>query len=89
MVIRCIKISCAIFLSFLFTFSLGKFILCLWDNYTPTDGDFTLTVDSWLEAINLGQYKQLFRQKGKNKMFVNPSDIVARNWRMINIKDIH
>ncbi|XP_055683198.1 apoptosis-resistant E3 ubiquitin protein ligase 1 isoform X1 [Lutzomyia longipalpis] len=64
MIIRCMKICCAILLSFLFTFSLGKFVLCLWDKFYTTEGDFALDVDTWLDQNDLGQYKDLFRQKG-------------------------
>ncbi|XP_055709347.1 apoptosis-resistant E3 ubiquitin protein ligase 1 isoform X1 [Phlebotomus papatasi] len=64
MIIRCMKICCAILLSFLFTFSLGKFVLCLWDKFYTTDGDLALNVDTWLEQNDLGQYKTLFQEKG-------------------------
>ena len=70
MIKRCIKILVAIFLSLMFTISLGKLVICLWDDYYAVNYGYTSSkadIDEWLEQNNLADYKQLFRDKGKTK----------------------
>lgn len=63
MLLKIGKIVLAIALSFTFTLSLWKLIICIHTNYFD---DFNLhTVDNWLEQNDLGAYKKLFRDLGE------------------------
>lgn len=63
MLIKIGKIVLAIVLSFTFTFSLWKLIICIHTKYFD---DFNShTVDNWLEENELGTYKKLFRDLGE------------------------
>lgn len=58
----------AISLSFLFTASMSKLVLCLWRelfNYEFSSASQWEQIDTWLDESELGQYKQLFREKGE------------------------
>lgn len=59
MLLQFIKILIAIILSFMFTLSLTKLVLCF-NNYYLEKFNF----DSWLDENNLGDYKFLFLDKG-------------------------
>lgn len=65
MISRCVKILVAIILSLMFTISLAKLVICLWD-----DLDFSssgrLDVDLWLDQNQLSEYKDLFRINGES-----------------------
>ncbi|XP_063699374.1 apoptosis-resistant E3 ubiquitin protein ligase 1 isoform X1 [Culicoides brevitarsis] len=57
----------AISLSFLFTASMSKLVLCLWRelfNYELSSANQWEQIDNWLDESELGKYKQLFREKG-------------------------
>lgn len=60
--LRCLKVLLAIFLSLMFTVSLGKLVLCLWSTLYVSEKS---EADEWLEENALGQYKQIFREQGK------------------------
>ena len=63
MLLKIGKIVLAIVLSFTFTFSLWKLIICIHTKYFD---DFNSnTVDNWLEENELGAYKKLFRDLGE------------------------
>lgn len=58
----------AISLSFMFTASMSKLVLCLWRelfNYELSSAKQWEQIDNWLDESELGDYKQLFREKGK------------------------
>lgn len=59
MLFHCVKILVAILLSFMFTISLGKVIICVW-----SDVYINAEVEEWLDQNNLGKFKQLFKDKG-------------------------
>lgn len=61
MLMRIAKIVLAITLSFSFTFSLWKIIICVHDRFFSD----LEAVDNWLEENSLGQYKVLFRDFGE------------------------
>jgi hypothetical protein len=61
MLMRIAKIFLAIALSFTFTFSLWKIIICVHEKYI-NEVD---SVNAWLEEIGAGQYKALFRDQGE------------------------
>jgi hypothetical protein len=69
MIIRSFKIVVAIFLSFLFTISLCKIVLVVHNFFTETRGNFATServyINDWLDDNGLGDYKELFREKGK------------------------
>lgn len=58
MLLQFIKILIAIILSFMFTLSLTKLVLCF-NNYLDK-----FNFDSWLDENDLGDYKFLFLDKG-------------------------
>ncbi|XP_055916662.1 apoptosis-resistant E3 ubiquitin protein ligase 1 isoform X2 [Eupeodes corollae] len=63
MLLRLMKVTVAIVLSLMFTVSLVKIVLLIWNDYHiafDDDGN----VDLWLEENNLTIYKSLFREKG-------------------------
>lgn len=58
----------AISLSFLFTASMSKLVLCVWRelfNYELSSAIQWEQIDNWLDESELGQYKQLYREKGE------------------------
>lgn len=61
MLLRIAKIFLAIALSFSFTFSLWKIVMCAHDKYFHE----IESVNNWLDQNNLGQYKTLFREIGE------------------------
>lgn len=61
MLMRVAKIFLAIALSFTFTLSLWKIIICAHEKYF---NEFD-AVDNWLDENSLGLYKGLFRELGK------------------------
>lgn len=61
MLVRIAKIILAITLSFCFTFSLWKIIICVHERYFSD----LEAVDNWLDESSLGQYKVLFRDFGE------------------------
>lgn len=61
MPLRIAKIFLAILLSFTFTFSLWKIIICFHEKYISEIDE----VNFWLEDNDLGQYKALFGELGK------------------------
>jgi hypothetical protein len=64
MLLRITKIVLAVALSFTFTFSLWKIIICFHEKYfNEVDA-----VNSWLEESGLGSYKALFRDVGKSRV---------------------
>ena len=71
MLTRLMKISIAIVLSLMFTVSLLKLVLFLWNAHPfwhfvqGIQEEPLPTVDQWLEELNLTQYSELFRSKGK------------------------
>lgn len=64
MIVRCVKILVAIILSLMFTLSLAKLVICLWDNLDVSNSG-RFDVNNWLDQNDLGIYKDLFRQNGK------------------------
>lgn len=66
MIIHCVKILSAIILSLMFTISLSKLVICLWDDVDFSYADGRLDVDLWLDQNELGDYKKLFQEKGMN-----------------------
>lgn len=63
MLLKAGKIILALILSFTFTISLWKIIICVHEKYFD---DFNINaVDNWLDENDLGDYKQLFRDKGE------------------------
>lgn len=70
MIVRFVKILVAIILSFMFTLSLAKLVICLWDNLDVSNSG-RLDVDNWLDQNDLGKYKRQFLQKGKSYMINN------------------
>jgi hypothetical protein len=63
MLLKVAKIVLAIALSFTFTISLWKIIICVHESYFD---EFNINaVDNWLEENDLGDYKQLFRDMGE------------------------
>lgn len=61
MLLRVAKIVLAVALSFTFTFSLWKIIICVHDKYV----DELEAVSTWLDENDLGQYRSLFQESGK------------------------
>lgn len=61
MPLRIAKIFLAVVLSFTFTFSLWKIIICFHEKYINEVDE----VNFWLEDNDLGQYKTLFGELGK------------------------
>lgn len=61
MLMRIAKIILAITLSFCFTFSLWKIVICVHDRYFSD----LEAVDNWLDENFMGQYKELFRRAGE------------------------
>lgn len=62
----------AITLSFMFTASMSKLVLCLWRelfNYELSSANQWEQIDGWLDESELGHYKQLFREKGEYLLF--------------------
>lgn len=70
MIVRFVKILVAIILSFMFTLSLAKLVICLWDNLDVSNSG-RLDVDNWLDQNDLGKYKRQFLQMGKSYMINN------------------
>lgn len=63
MLLKIGKIVLAIILSFTFTISLWKIIICVHERYFD---EFNINaVDNWLDENGLGDYKQLFRDMGE------------------------
>lgn len=76
-----LKILVAIFLSLMFTISLAKLVICIYDDYYFNEDNFTLfaeqqqegeeepttanEVDNWLTENDLGEHKKLFRDNGE------------------------
>lgn len=52
------KILVAIILSLMFTISLVKIVLLVWDDWKNNDRN---EVEKWLEKNNLGEYRHLFK----------------------------
>lgn len=70
---KCLKFIIAIALSLMFTVSLAKLILCIWNNdslWMHAFGDSKVDVEEWLESIGLSEYKDLFHEKGKCDSFI-------------------
>lgn len=71
MLLRLVKILVAIFLSLMFTISLLKLVICVYNEYVNEDdlgsfsGSSNTEVDEWLEENDLGEYKKLFRDNGE------------------------
>ncbi len=59
---RGLKLVLAIILSLTLTFSLVKSVLYIWNEFGFIQSD----VDIWLSQNELGQYKDVFRTKGKS-----------------------
>lgn len=64
MILRCIKITLAIVLSLMFTISLAKLVICLWEKIEYLNSG-RLDVNQWLEQNQLQQYENLFKENGK------------------------
>lgn len=62
MLLRIAKIVLALVLSFTFTFSLWKIIICFHEKYFDNEVE---AVERFLDDNQLGQYKLLFRELGK------------------------
>lgn len=65
---KCFKLMIAIALSLMFTISLAKLILCIWNNnslWDPEFGERRIDVEEWLDSSGLGEYKDLFHEKGE------------------------
>lgn len=58
---RALKLVLAIILSLTLTFSLVKSVLYIWNEFGFIQSD----VDIWLAQNDLGNYKEIFRTKGK------------------------
>lgn len=65
MLVKVAKIVLAIVLSFTFTFSLWKIIICIHERYF----DSVNAVDNWLDENGLSNYKQLYRDLGELTYF--------------------
>lgn len=70
MLIRVVKIAISLSVSFMFTISLFKLVLCIHNKYFNDDslefnGGTSNEVDNWLKENGLGQYKDLFHANGK------------------------
>lgn len=63
MLLRLMKVIVAVVLSLMFTVSLVKIVLLIWNEYHHVSFDDG-NVDRWLEENNLTIYKNLFREKG-------------------------
>lgn len=63
MLLKVGKVLLAIFLSLIFTISLWKFVICVYEKFT--NEFMAYGVDEWLEENDLGQYSQLFKKMGK------------------------
>lgn len=63
---RGVKLVLAIILSLTLTFSLVKSVLYIWNEFGFIQSD----VDLWLTQNDLGNYKEIFRTKGKFRKFV-------------------
>lgn len=62
---RGLKLVLAIILSLTLTFSLVKSVLYIWNEFGYIQSD----VDIWLSQNDLGQYREVFRTKGKMTFF--------------------
>lgn len=69
MVLRLAKILVAVGLSLLFTISLAKLVLCIWNHHFADGGDGVddgvAAVEKWLDQHGLGKHKKLFAERGK------------------------
>ncbi|XP_055858941.1 apoptosis-resistant E3 ubiquitin protein ligase 1 isoform X2 [Episyrphus balteatus] len=63
MLLRLMKVIVAVVLSLMFTVSLVKIVLLIWNDYHVSFDDDG-NVDLWLDENNLTIYKSLFREKG-------------------------
>lgn len=63
---RGLKLVLAIILSLTLTFSLVKSVLYIWNEFGFIQSD----VDVWLTQNDLGNYKEIFRTKGKFQKFL-------------------
>lgn len=64
MIIRWMKISLALVLSLIFTISLTKLVLSVWENFNFGTSE-RYDVEVWLEQNQLHQYKETFRRRGE------------------------
>lgn len=80
MLLRVAKIVLAVALSFTFTFSLWKIIICVHDKYV----DELEAVGLWLEENDLGQYRSLFQESGELSLI--PSDLTRSHILDTNVK---
>lgn len=65
MVLRLAKILVAVGLSLLFTISLAKLVLCIWNWQFIEVDDGVAAVENWLNQNELEKYKDLFIKNGK------------------------
>lgn len=71
MLFHCAKILVAVLLSFMFTISLGKVIICVW-----SDVFIDAEVEEWLDQNNFGKFKQLFKDKGTMVFLLNGMSLI-------------
>lgn len=64
MIIRWMKISLALVLSLIFTISLTKLVISVWENFNFGTSE-RYDVEVWLEQNQLHQYKETFRRRGE------------------------
>lgn len=68
MILRYIKLAAAIILSLIFTISLARLVISIWNQFngsqTPQQG--WPEVEVWLEQNQFDNYKELFRGSGKH-----------------------
>lgn len=71
MLLRYVKIAAAIILSLIFTVSLGRLVVSLWNqlNWTHWPRHEWHEVELWLQENQLDEYKELFREKGDVQQF--------------------
>lgn len=65
MVLRLAKVLVAVGLSLLFTISLAKLVICIWNWQFVEDTDGVVAVENWLHQNRLGQYTELFIKSGE------------------------
>lgn len=70
---RSIQILVGLVLSLTFTISLSKLAICFWQSYETLKNEDKggREVDQWLDTIQLGQHKDLFRRHGEYSQIIS------------------
>lgn len=76
MILRSIKLVIAIILSLIFTVSLARLVISLWNNLNVLANE-RAEVEQWLEQNQLGQHKALFLEQG---MYVERVIFISLTW---------